>query len=106
MIIVAVYAAAVGLVMMNLRARWFMEKPSEDPERTVLATVESREVKKGTNQSGRSMMGYSFLVTFRTEGGEILELYTYEIEYGGLKPGMQGKLTYRGPYFVSFDIYE
>ena len=82
----------------------FSEKPSTEPERTVKATVHSKEVRQGTNQSGRSMMGYSFVVYFRTEDGQMLELFTYEIEFGGLKEGMVGTLTYQGPYFVSFDM--
>jgi len=102
-ILALVYVAAAGLLVMYLRVRWFLEKPSADPEKTVAAAVVSKEVKEGTHRSGRSMMGYSFVVTFRTETGEILELYTYEIEYGGLKPGMKGNLTYQGRYFVSFE---
>jgi len=51
-------------------------------------------------------MGYSFVVNFRTEDGKILELYAYEIEYGGLKEGITGVLTYQGRYFVSFDTQE
>lgn len=84
----------------------FSEEPSTEPERTVGATVISKEVRQGTNRSGRSMMGYSFLVNFQTEDGKTLELYAYEIEFGGLQKGMQGILTYRGRYFVSFETAE
>ena len=105
-ILMLVYVAAAGLLVMYLRVRWFMEKPSAEPEKTVMATVESKEVKEGTNRSGRSMMGYSFAVNFRTEAGETLELYAYEVEFGALKEGMKGSLTYRGRYFVSFDETE
>lgn len=101
-ILAAVYMAAGGLLVAWLRVRWFLEKPTDEPERTAAATVISKEVKSGTNQSGRSMMGYSFVVTFRTQEGETLELYAYEEEYGGLKEGMQGILTWRGRYFVGF----
>ena len=89
-----------------LRVRWFMEKPSSEPERAVMATVVSKEVKEGTNRSGRSMMGYSFVVNFQTADGQTLELYAYEIEFGSLQAGMTGTLTYRGPYFVSFTVNE
>ena len=85
-----------------LRIRLFTEKPSGEPERSVAATVISKEVREGTNRSGRSMMGYSFVVNFQTEDGKTLELYVYEIEFGGLREGMKGMLTYQGPYFVSF----
>lgn len=98
-----IYVAAFGLLVFYMRVRWFLEKPTNEPEKAVAATVVSKEVRSGTNQSGRSMMGYSFVVNFRTEEGEFLELYAYEVEYGGLREGMQGILTYRGPYFVSFE---
>lgn len=68
----------------------------------VCATVISKEVKSGTHETGRSVMGYSFAVTFQTEDDQILELFTYEIEYGGLKIGTKGVLTYQGRYFVDF----
>ena len=101
-ILVLTYGSAVTLLVGYLRVRWFLEKPSTEPERTVAATVVSKEVKEGTNQSGRSIMGYSFVVTFQTKDGQLLELYTYEIEFGGLKEGMSGTLTYQGRYFVEF----
>ena len=94
------------VLVFYLRIRLFQEKPSTEPEVTVPATVISKEVRQGTNQSGRSMMGYSFVVTFRTEEGQLLELFAYEIEFGGLQAGMTGTLTYQGPYFVSFTVRE
>jgi hypothetical protein len=48
-------------------------------------------------------MGMSFVITFQTEEGDSLELYAYEEEYGALREGMAGTLTYRGRYFVSFE---
>lgn len=101
-LMVLVYGTASCLLIFYLRIRWFLEKPSEEPERTVAATVVSKEVKSGTHETGRSMMGYSFVITFLTADGQRLELYAYEIEYGGLKEGMKGVLTYRGRYFVDF----
>lgn len=101
-ILAFVYFTAGALLIAYLRVHWFREKPTQEPERTVTATVVSKEIKSGTNETGRSMMGYSFQVTFRTKEGEMLELYTYEVEYGALKEGMTGTLTYRGRYFVSF----
>lgn len=106
-LVTSLFVIGVGCaVIFYLRVRWFMEKPSGEPERSVPATVVSKEVKEGTNRSGRSMMGYSFVVTFRTEEGQLLELFAYEIEFGGLQAGMTGTLTYQGPYFVSFTVNE
>ena len=102
-IVLLVYAVASCLLLFYLRIRWALEKPSKEPKKLVMATVVSKEVKPGTHAAGRSMMGYSFVVTFRTEDGELLELYAYELEFGSLKEGMTGSLTYQGRYFVSFD---
>ena len=70
--------------------------------KTVNATVASKKVKSGTYQSGRSKGGYSYTITFVTENGHALELFAYEIEFGGIKEGMTGMLTYQGRYFVDF----
>ena len=86
-----------------LRVRLFKEKPSKEPEKTVMATVVSKEVKRGTQRTGRSNGGYSYAIRFLTEDGETLELYAYEVEFGGLKEGARGLLTYKGRYFVCFD---
>lgn len=97
-----VYMTAACLLISYLRVFWAMEKPTAEPEKSVMAAVVSKEVRRGTNRSGRSMMGYSFVVNFRTEDGQTLELYAYEVEFGGLKEGMEGILTYQGRYFVEF----
>ncbi len=102
-LLAGMFCIGIGCALIfYLRVRWFMEKPTTEPEKTVMATVASKEVREGTNRSGRSMMGYSFVVNFQTEDGQTLELYAYEIEFGGLKEGMKGMLTYKGRYFVSF----
>ena len=79
------------------------EKPTKEPEKTVMATVVSKEVKRGTQRSGRSQGGYSYAIQFMTESGQQLELYAYEMEFGALKEGSHGLLTYKGRYFVCFD---
>ena len=96
-----VVAAAVLLYW--LRARLWGEKKTKEPERTVLATVVSKEVRRGTQRTGRSNGGYSYAVNFLTDKGEALELYAYETEFGGLKAGSKGQLTYQGRYFVRFE---
>lgn len=102
LILVLVYGIALCLLFFYLRVRCWVEKPAKEAEKKVCATVISKEVKSGTHETGRSVMGYSFAVTFQTEDDQILELFTYEIEYGGLKIGTKGILTYRGRYFVDF----
>ena len=101
-IFMLVYLSAAGLVTAYLKIRWALEKPSREVEKSVVATVVSKEVKSGTHETGRSVMGYSFVVNFLTADGQTLELYAYEIEFGSLKEGMNGILTYKGRYFVGF----
>ncbi len=101
-LIVVPYGLALFLLIFYLRVLPFREKPSLEPVKTVRAAVESKEIRSGTQVSGRSQMGYSFVIRFRTEDGNILELYAYEQEFGGLKEGMQGMLTYQGRYFAEF----
>ena len=86
-----------------IRVRLFKEKQAKEPETTVRATIYSKEVKQGALDTGRSNHGCSYVIHFVTEDGQRLELYAYEIEFGGLRKGMQGILTYQGRYFVSFE---
>ncbi len=101
-IIAVAYGMAFFLLISYLRVLPFQEKPSWDPRISLQATVASKEVRSGTNRSGRSQLGYSFVVNFVTEDNRTLELYAHEIEFGSLKEGMEGILTYQGRYFVDF----
>lgn len=86
-----------------LRAFPFREKKCREPEQSAKAAVVSRRIRSGNpHRSGRSQMGYTYLVTFRLENGAELELYTYEIEYGALREGMTGTLTWKGRYYIAF----
>lgn len=103
LIFLAMIAGAFGVYW--LMAFPFREKKTTEPELTARATVAARRVQSGNPiRSGRSSgFGYTFLVTFRMEDGSNLELYTYDVEYGALREGMEGKLTWKGKYFVSLD---
>ena len=91
------------LLVFWLRIRPFREKKTKEPQQTQKAVLTARRVESGTGSSGRSSgMGYSYVLTFRLETGTTLDLYAYEVEYGALREGMEGKLTWKGPYFVSF----
>lgn len=88
-----------------LRTLPFREKPAREAPRTARAELIARRVETGTRCSGRSQgMGYTFVLTFRTEAGETVELFSYDFEYGALREGMTGALTWKGPYYVNFDI--
>lgn len=105
-ILLLVYGSAAALMISFLKVRPFREKPSEEPEKSITATVIAKEIKQGTNATGRSVMGYSFLIRFLTEEEITLELFAHEIEFGRLKEGMKGTLTYQGRYFCSFQESE
>ncbi len=102
-ILLLVYLLAASLAVAYLKAHWFLEKPAEGPGITVQATVVSKDIKPGTHHAGRSKGGFSYVVYFQTADGQMLELFTYEIEFGGLKEGTQGLLTYQDRYFVRFE---
>ena len=100
----------LGMIVIAFGCFWlrtfpFREKKTNEPQRTAKAEVVSRRVQSGNPiRSGRSSgFGYTFLVTFRLEDQTALELYAYDHEYGALKEGMTGNLTWKGPYFVHFE---
>ena len=99
---ILIHGLSIFLMISYLRAYMWQEKPAKEPQKTIAATVVAKEVKPGTHRSGRSKGGYSYLVKFLTEDGQELELFAYEIEFGGLKEGLTGELTYQGRYFVAF----
>ena len=101
-ILLLVYGITIALAISYLKAHWFLEKPSSGPEQSVIATVISKEVTAGTHQTGRSKGGFSYVIRFLTKDGQPLDLYAYEVEFGSLKEGMCGLLTFQGRYFVRF----
>lgn len=106
-IILFLLVTALGLLFMWLRILPFREKKAKEPEQTAHARLLSRRVTTGADQSGRSSgMGYNYVVTFQLNDGSILELYAHDVEYGALREGMSGKLTWRGRYFTSLDVSE
>lgn len=102
-LLLLVYGTAAAAAVAFLKAWGFQETPSREPQRTVAATVVSKAVKPGTHGAGRSKGGFSYTVCFRTAAGETLELYAYEVEFGGLKEGRTGQLTHQGRYFIRFE---
>ena len=77
----------------------------DDPEQTAHARLLSRRVETGANRTGRSSgLGYNYVVTFQLNDGSILELYTHDVEYGALREGMSGKLSWQGRYFTNLEV--
>ncbi len=84
----------------------FREKKTREPEQSAHARLKSRQIRSGANRTGRSKGGYSFYLIFQLNDGSVLELASHEEEYGALREGMSGKLTWKGPYFVSLKVSE
>ncbi len=81
----------------------FREKKSRDPVRTAPAKLLHREIRRGADRSGRSRLGFNHVLIFQTADGEMLELYAHEEEFGALREGMDGTLTWQGRYFQELD---
>lgn len=70
------------------------------PEHTAPATVLSRKVQHANTMYNESP--WLYLVSFRLESGEALELQTSEKMFGKLKEGTAGALTWQGKDLVAF----
>ena len=73
------------------------------PEQTASATVLARKVDTCYNLT-KSDSSWAYLVTFRLESGEELELKVSEADYGKLKEGKSMTITRKGDELVSFVI--
>lgn len=102
----------LGMSILFLGIYWFRvfpfrEKKSKEPVRTSNAILTARHVKTGADRTGRSSgMGYNYLLTFRLENGEEVTVYAHDTQWGSLREGMKGRLTWQGRYYVSFDSVE
>lgn len=79
------------------------ERNAEGPEQSASATVLSRRVDTCYSLL-KSDSSWAYLVTFRLENGEEVELKTTEAEYGKLKEGKAMTITWKGEELVSFII--
>ena len=102
-VLLFLFFLAVASLIFWLRSFPFREKKTTEPERTAKAKVIARRIQSGADRSGRSVMGYNHVVVFHLEDGQEVSLYTHDVEYGTLREGMTGKLTWKGPYFVNFE---
>lgn len=92
---------SVSQALNNLRhAKKLNEQP---PEQTAPATVLSRRVDTCYSLS-KSDSSWAYLVKFRLENGDELELTVPETDYGKLKEGTTLTITWRGETLVSFLI--
>ncbi len=94
--------AAFCCLICVLRVLPFREKKSTEPECTAVAKLIARKITSGAECTGRSRLGFNHVLIFQLEDGTELTLYAHEEEYGALREGMEGQLTWQGRYFVDF----
>ena len=75
----------------------------EHPEQTASATVVSRKVDTSYALT-KSDSSWAYLVTFRLESGEELQLSTNEADFRKLKEGISLSITWQGDKLSSFII--
>ena len=88
---------SVAGALFNLRKA----KHPEEPEQTASATVLSRRVETVYSLT-RSSSSWAYLVKFRLESGEDMELSTDEETYGNCPEGKGGSSTWQGSRLLSF----
>ena len=92
------FGNAVSTALNNLRNAKKMSAGS--PEQTAPATVLSREVRHINTHFHEDP--YQYIVCFRLESGDALELRTTEEIYGKLKEAMTVTLTWQDETLISF----
>lgn len=75
---------------------------SDEPKQTASAVVVSRTVQRTNNITSFQESPWLYLITFRLENGEALELQVSEESYGTYKEGLSGTLIWQDETLVSF----
>lgn len=89
---------SVSAALNNLRNA--KKLSNREPEQTASATLISRTVRHEHTMAHCSP--YQYLLTFRLENGEELELQTTEETYSALKPDTTAILTWQEGMLISF----
>ena len=101
------FFAVFGLVISTFILaiiRW--NKNNNSPRITVSAKVVTKRQRAHTHHNTETHImntTYTHLATFEFESGDRLELIVPSIEYGLLAEGDEGKLTFQGTRFLSFE---
>lgn len=93
---------SISTALFNMRNAKKLNQDQEEPEQTASASVLSRRVDTSYSLT-KASSSWAYLVKFRVENGEELELYAEEGEYQTLKEGMSGTLRWQGRRFCGFD---
>lgn len=80
----------------------YRDKNDKGPEMTGPAVVKSHRVTQG-RYFGKAPSRWNYMATFALADGEQIELHTTEFDYGLLKDGLFGQLTWQGKTFLDFE---
>lgn len=99
---VAVFVIVIGTFFAaGVKSARQWNKNNHSPQLTVSAVVSGKrtQVSGGGNHHAHT----SYYVTFQVESGDRMELSVDGSEYGLLAEGDQGRLTFQGTRFLSFE---
>lgn len=101
------FAAVFGLAFYNIVTEISRKRKNvNSPRISVGARVVAKrmQVHGGSHTNNHHHRGYTkYFATFEFESGDRLELGVLDTEYGLLVEGDEGKLTFRGTEFLSFE---
>lgn len=101
------FALVMGVIIYTLVSHVARERKNDrSPRITVPASVVAKRTQFSASSRRREMYhtGRTFyFATFQLESGDRMELSLQGEEYGLLVEGDQGKLTFQGTRFLSFD---
>lgn len=95
-----VFVLIFGMILVQfIRGIGEWNQNNHSPRLTVQASV----VAKRSRISGQHRASTAYYVTFQVESGDRMELHLSPQEYGMLAEGDQGKLSFQGTRFLSFE---
>lgn len=101
------FCLVFGIIIFNIVkgiAQW--NKNNNSPRLTVEAKVVTKRGESHRHRSGNTGMHHThtyYYVTFQFESGDRLELAVDGTEFGMLVEGDEGKLTFQGTRYLSFE---
>lgn len=101
------FAVVSGFVIVSIVrtvSKW--SKNEKAPKLTVEAKIMGKRTARRRTMSNKQYIGrdnFNYYATFQLESGDRMELELIAHEYGLLKEGDRGKLTFQGTRYLGFD---
>lgn len=98
-----VFAAVIGAFIVSfVRGARQWNKNNHSPRLTVSAVITSKRAQVSGGGHGHHA-STRYYIAFQVESGDRIELSVSGADYGMLAEGDQGRLTFQGTRFLSFD---